>query len=370
MRFESVSGQLRWKNVPLKRVASVSTGTSPSATDDGVVPIIGSNGQIGSTRTANVNDDVLVVGRVGSAGAVTLVRGPAWVSDNALIVRPSTGLSELPYLAYVLPLLSLPLDASQTAQPLITQTQVRERSIPLPSPELQVTIAAFLDSETSRIDALITKKRQMIELLRTRWLTAVRHQMCTLSASHGDIALKRLVTCLDGHRIPLSAEERASRQGEYPYFGASGQIDTVDDYLFDETLVLLGEDGAQLADPDYEISFVVSGRVWVNNHAHVLRPTAADPWFLAAHLSTVDRALAISGATREKITQADMNEIPVPNISLPDQRSIAKVLRDQRARADHCENKLREQLFLLQEHRRTLITAAVTGQLDVPGLVA
>lgn len=248
----------------------------------------------------------------------------------------------------------------------------RVRALPMAHLQLprQRAIADYLDTETARINALITKKRRMIDLLAERWRADVRHRMRALSERYGGIPLKRLVTCLDGRRVPLSAEERSSRRGDYPYFGASGQIDSIDDYLFDETLVLLGEDGAQLADPDYEISFVVSGPVWVNNHAHVLRATAADPRFLAIHLSTVDRMLVISGATREKITQSDMNEILVPNVPICVQEKLSSELRRLRERLDDCADQLRGQVKLLREHRQALITAAVTGEFDVPGVVA
>ena len=236
--------------------------------------------------------------------------------------------------------------------------------------ERQRAIADFLDTETARIAALITKKRRMMDLLDERWRNEVRLQMRLLGERHGWIALKRLVVCLDSRRIPLSAEERAERRGVYPYFGASGQIDTIDDYLFDETLVLLGEDGAQLADPEYEISTVVTGRVWVNNHAHVLRPMRADPWFLSAHLSTVDRALVISGATREKITQADMNEILVPDAPIVEQSGLSIELQRRRSQLGELAARLESQISLLQEHRKALISAAVTGDLELPGVAA
>jgi len=247
---------------------------------------------------------------------------------------------------------------------------LREIAIVLPPVPRQLAIADFLDNETARIDELMTRKRRLAALLRSRFLAEVRHRMGGLSRQYGDIALKRLVTCLDGKRIPLSSEERSYRSGPFPYFGASGRIDSVDEYIFDETVVLLGEDGAQLADPDYEISFVVSGRAWVNNHAHVLRPTASDPWFLSFHLSTVDRILIISGATREKITQADMNEIPVPNVPITAQRRVSAELRHSQSLMSACTQSLGRQIALLQEHRQALITAAVTGEIEIPGAAA
>ncbi len=190
--------------------------------------------------------------------------------------------------------------------------------------------------------------------------------MRTLFTECGAIPLRHLVRCLDGRRIPVSGEERASRTGPYPYYGASGIVDWIDDWLFDEHLVLLGEDGAQLGDPTYPVAQVVQGKIWVNNHAHVLRPTKADPTFLAFHLNTFDRVAFMSGGTREKITQDDMNRIPVPNLSIEHQRKIAHELSAVRAGSDRMISAIRRQDALLQERRQALVAAAVTGQLNIP----
>ena len=139
---------------------------------------------------------------------------------------------------------------------------------------------------------------------------------------------------------------------------------------FDENLVLLGEDGAQLADPEYEIAFVVRGRCWVNNHAHVLRPVGADPDFLALHLATFDRFQFISGSTREKITQDDMAAIPVPAAPLGIQQQAALDLSSTKATCRRMADLVAQQIGLLIEHRQALITAAVTGAVEVPGVAA
>ena len=123
----------------------------------------------------------------------------------------------------------------------ISDEWLRNYRIPIVALEAQRRIADYLDTETTHIDALISKKRHLIKLLEERWRFAVKQQMLMLADAYGVTPLKRLVTCLDHARIPLSAEERSHRSGPYPYYGASGIIDAVDDYLFDETLVLLGE---------------------------------------------------------------------------------------------------------------------------------
>lgn len=241
-----------------------------------------------------------------------------------------------------------------------------ELPIPLPLVSVQRRIADYLDRETARIDALTVAKRQMVQCLEERWRSVVETSMSTLIAEYGAIPLRHLVSCLDGRRVPVSSEERAGRRGPYPYYGASGIVDWIDDWLFDEELVLLGEDGAQLGDPSYPIAQLVRGKIWVNNHAHVLRPVAADPEFLSLHLNTFDRIAFMSGGTREKITQDDMNRIPFPRVSISHQREVARRLCRIRGKSDTIVSVLTRQTDLLQEHRQALITAAVIGQLDIP----
>ena len=238
--------------------------------------------------------------------------------------------------------------------------------IPLPPMDRQVAITRFVDAETARLDALITKKQRLIELLGARWRSAVVHRIQELGSTAGWLPLKRFVNCMDRSRVPLSAEERQLRPGSYPYFGASGQIDSIDDYLFDGTFVLLGEDGAQLGDPSYEISQVVRGKTWVNNHAHVLLPVDADPDFLALHLSTFDRSAFISGATREKITQEDMNQILIPALDYAEQAHEGRKFRVWRDDATKVCDIIAQQVAVISERRQALITAAVTGELDIP----
>jgi type I restriction enzyme S subunit len=242
-----------------------------------------------------------------------------------------------------------------------------ELPILVPPIRQQAVIVNFLDVETARIEALIARKKSLVECLEERWRLAIAHRVRELGDLHGWIPLKRLVVCLDGMRVPLSAEERSHRHGPYPYFGASGQIDMVNDFLFDERLVLLGEDGAQLADSSYEIARVVKGKVWVNNHAHVLRPVKADSDFLVSHLNTFNRPEFISGATREKLTQEDMNRITVPHLDVSEQIREGAKFRELRNTARTLSTKILSQLELLREHRQALITAAVTG--EVGGLM-
>jgi len=174
-----------------------------------------------------------------------------------------------------------------------------------------------------------------------------------------------LTECLDRRRVPLNSEERGQMQGEYPYWGANSIVDYVDRWLFDEELVLLGEDGAPFFDRARPVAFRVTGKIWVNNHAHVLRPRQQiDAQFLEHILNCVDYRAFIDGTTRDKLTQGDMNAISTQRPPLFEQRAIAAFLDRETARIDALVAKKQRLIALLQEQRTAVITRAVTKGLD------
>ena len=174
-----------------------------------------------------------------------------------------------------------------------------------------------------------------------------------------------LTKCLDGKRIPLNAEERGRMQGDYPYWGANSIVDYVDRWLFDEELVLLGEDGAPFFDKSRPVAFRVRGKIWVNNHAHVLRPLSTiDAKFLAHLLNCVDYRAFIDGSTRDKLTQHEMKGIPIQCPEVKEQRAIAAFLDRETARINGLVARKERLIELLQEKRAVLITRAVTRGLD------
>ncbi len=173
-----------------------------------------------------------------------------------------------------------------------------------------------------------------------------------------------ITKCLDKRRIPLNAEERGRIQDQFPYWGAAGVVDYIDKWLFDEPLVLLGEDGAPFFEPYKDVAFYVQGKIWVNNHAHVLRATKVDPRYLAYSLNAVDFLPYINGSTRDKLTQAEMNSIQIPYPIITEQHAIAAFLDRETARIDALIEKKQRFIGLLEEKRQALITQAVTKGLD------
>ena len=130
---------------------------------------------------------------------------------------------------------------------------------------------------------------------------------------------------LDSKRVPITATVR--QPGPYPYYGANGVQDYVADYIFDDDLVLLAEDGGNFGSKDKPIAYRVSGKCWVNNHAHVLKPKEGlNVDYLCYSLMFYDVTGLVNGATRQKLTQADMRKMEIPLPPLDEQRKIAAVL--------------------------------------------
>ena len=167
----------------------------------------------------------------------------------------------------------------------------------------------------------------------------------------------------DSRRIPVKAKDRASTRGPYPYYGASGVIDHVDGYLFDGEYLLITEDGNLLSGYS-NISFIASGKFWVNNHAHVVQSLGDIPLgYLEAHTNYLTLEPYVTGTTRPKLTQAALNLIPLPLPPLPEQHRIVAEIEKQFTRLDASVAALKRALANLKRYRASVLKAACEGTL-------
>lgn len=158
--------------------------------------------------------------------------------------------------------------------------------------------------------------------------------------------LGELVEVLDKLRVPVSAKQRAKRPGIVPYYGAAGQVGWIDEPLFDEELLLLGEDGIKFLSPMARKAYVVNGPSWVNNHAHVLRPnpTAVSTRFLEHALNTLDYTPHVNGTTRLKLTKRAMLLLSIPCPPRPEQDRVVAEVERLIAASRHTADSLRSTL--------------------------
>ena len=133
--------------------------------------------------------------------------------------------------------------------------------------------------------------------------------------------LEDVCDILDHMRIPITSRDR--KEGPYPYYGANGIQDYIDDFIFDDELVLLAEDGGNFGSKEKPIAYRISGKTWVNNHAHVLKPkNIIDVDYLCYSLMYYDVSGLLNGATRQKLTQSEMRKINIRYRSLEKQRQM------------------------------------------------
>ncbi|WP_420619808.1 restriction endonuclease subunit S [Candidatus Poriferisocius sp.] len=143
------------------------------------------------------------------------------------------------------------------------------------------------------------------------------------------IPFEELVEFHDRHRIPLSKKERADRPGSFPYYGAQGIIDWVDDYIFDGRFLLIAEDGENLNSRKQPVAYMAEGQFWVNNHAHVVKAIegVADDDFLRAYVEIHPLKGHITGAAQPKLSQASLKRLSVTAPPYPVQTQIGEAIR-------------------------------------------
>jgi type I restriction enzyme, S subunit len=137
--------------------------------------------------------------------------------------------------------------------------------------------------------------------------------------------LNQISINLDSKRVPITKSERTS--GVYPYYGASGIVDYIADYIFDEDTLLISEDGANLLARSTPIAFPATGKYWVNNHAHIVKfENMTTQRFVEMYLESILLDEYITGAAQPKLNQKALNSIPIPFPPLPEQQRIVAIL--------------------------------------------
>lgn len=399
---------MRWPVAPLKRIALIFAGEGrPDSLNEGAIPLIGANGPIGGVERSNLYVLAIVVGRVGSAGAVNLIKPPAWISDNALVALPRDSLSDVRYLFYVMTALDMPSDAAQTAQPLITQSAVRERIVPNPSVDQQRAIADYLDAETTRIDALIAKKQRMVELLEERQTGVVDSSVLGLDASSSRKSMSGFFVGIPSDWLETTIRHLDCEVQTGPFGSQLHAEDYIENgwpvvnpsNLKDGSIVELAtmtistEKRAELSRHILREGDIVFGRRGEMGRAGLvesrhagwlcgtgslrLRLSSRSP-LISAYLKLLLETTALRsyfeltsvGSTMDNLNSDIVLGMPCLIPPQAEQRRVIEVVEQYRMDAAALSSRLVRQIALLQEHRQALITAAVTGQLDIPGLAA
>ena len=174
---------------------------------------------------------------------------------------------------------------------------------------------------------------------------------------------------LDSMRVPITKSKRES--GDIPYYGASGIVDHVADYIFNEDLLLVSEDGANLLARTYPIAFSISGKTWVNNHAHVLRfSEMTSQKFIEYYLNSISLDPYVSGMAQPKLNQKSLNSIAVPFPTIREQQRIVAILDEAfagiAAAVANTEKNLANARELFESYLNNVFTQKGEGWVEKP----
>jgi type I restriction enzyme, S subunit len=218
---------------------------------------------------------------------------------------------------------------------MVSYKQFSELLLLNPPPPEQQKIAECLSAvdeliaaQALKLDALKTHKKGLMQQLFPReGETQPRLRFPEFQAAPDwDVRnLGKVAESLDNRRVPITSSERVA--GDVPYYGASGIVDYVKGFIFDEDLLCVSEDGANLVARTYPIAFPISGKTWVNNHAHVLRfKSACTQKFVEVYLNSIKLDDFITGMAQPKLNKAMLDIIPIPYPDVIEQQKIADCL--------------------------------------------
>jgi type I restriction enzyme, S subunit len=251
------------------------------------------------------------------------------------------------FISYLLRTIDFRTHSGKSGVPGVNRNDLHEIKVSLPADRIQQKVVAEAlsdaDALVESLEQLLTKKRGVKQAAMQVLLTGkkrlkgfganVSYRQTEAGMIPDDWEVRQLgevTTFLDGKRRPVKDGDRAKMRGSIPYYGASGIVDYVNNYLFDEDLILLGEDGENIISRNTRLAFRISGKTWVNNHAHVLRPKpTVCIGFLTDYLESLNFERFNSGTAQPKLNKQTCYAIP---LALPsshaEQEAVALILSD------------------------------------------
>ena len=272
--------------------------------------------------------------------------------------------------------------ATGVGYPAVGDKEFNAIAVPLPPLPEQRRIAAYLDASCAAIDAAVAAKRRQLETLDALRKSTIKHAVMmglnpTVKTQRTDVEwipemphhwrLERVKDVMEFYntvRVPLSAAERGvMTEKTYDYYGASGVIDKVEAYLFDGTYILIAEDGANLLTRSKPLAFLATGKFWVNNHAHILKPRwGGDDTFFVTLLESQDFSLFVTGAAQPKLTMENLGRFKLAVPRVAEQKEIAAFIREKDTEFRPLFAQIERQIATLTAYRKSLIHECVTGQ--------
>lgn len=351
-----------WRIAPLGEVVTFQRGFDLPQRDrnDGSVPIISSAGPTGLHDQAMAEPPGVVTGRYGTIGEVFFIETPYWPLNTTLYVRDFHG-NDCHFVYYLLHTFDFETFSGKSGVPGVNRNDLHAETVALPARgEEQRAIATALSNADALLDALdrlIAKKRDLKQAAMQQLLTG-QARLPGFSGEWGVRVLDEVSECLDHLRIPLNETQRASMQGDIPYCGANGVLDYIDKHLIDDDVILVAEDGGYF--DEYKtrpIAYRMKGRIWVNNHAHILKTVkGVDQGFLFYSLVHKNILPYLASGTRAKLNKSELSKIKSKfPLDLSEQTAIAAILSDMDAELDALETRRTKTAALKQAMMQELL---------------
>lgn len=318
--------EVEWK--PLESVAKIKHGKDWKKLGTGQFPVYGSGGIMGYVDAYSYDKPTVLIPRKGSITNVFYVDEPFWNVDTIYYTEIDDSKVSPKYFYHFIKTIDLMSLDTGSGRPSLTQTILNRIMVPIPCPDnpekslaIQAEIVRILDTFTelnAELNAELTTRKKQYNYYRDQLLTF----------EEGEVAWKPLgdlAENLDSMRRPITSSQRDP--GKIPYYGASGIVDYVKEHIFEGDFLLISEDGANLLARNTPIAFSASGKIWVNNHAHVLRfATYAERRFVEYFLNNLDLTPYISGAAQPKLNQKNLNIIMIPDPSPETKERVVSIL--------------------------------------------
>ncbi len=241
---------------------------------------------------------------------------------------------------------------------------VRKFPIPIPPLYEQLHIVSFLDDTFVALDQVKENLQHNLQNVTDIYQSELNNIFTKKEDSWINKQLNQISENLDSKRIPITKNVRTS--GEYPYYGASGVVDYVGEYIFDDNLLLVSEDGANLLARTYPIAFSISGKTWVNNHAHVLKfENLSNQKFVEYYLNSIKLDDFVSGMAQPKLNQAMLNAIPIPFPPFETQKDILMRLDSLSLQTKKLEDNYQKKLDNLEELKKSILQKVFNGELTM-----
>ena len=306
----------------LGSIARIKNGKDLKSLCEGDITVYCSGGVMRYVDNYVYDKPSVLIPRKGSLGNLFYVDVPFWNVDTIFYTEINESLACPKFLYYFLTTVGLGEMNNAGGVPSQTQSVLNKIQIPIPPLEIQREIVKVLDTFTkleAELEAELEARRRQYHYYRDQLLNFEGRddvQWMTL----GEVAINQ-----DSKRRPVTKSAR--NKGEIPYYGASGIVDYVSDYIFDGDFLLVSEDGANLIARSTPIAFSISGKTWVNNHAHVLQFNSyTERKLIEIYLNSIDLTPYISGGAQPKLNQANLNKIPIPVPPLEEQTRIVAIL--------------------------------------------